>query len=135
MAKGDFITKSGMKISLEGDANEIAEIILQIERREKRMAERKLFFEDMLERKNRNRDAHNSSNASNKNLTEFLISFINEGFFDKPRKIKKIMKKLGEEGICPPSTTVHPVLSRLVAHNKLKRERSENGIWEYMKNG
>ena len=43
------------------------------------------------------------------------------------------MTKLADEGISAPSSTIHPLLSRLVTKKKLNRKKGDSGNWEYIK--
>lgn len=134
MTKAEFTTNGGMKIILDGSPREIAEILEEFERRGRREEERRKMAEEWSKRRReeRNKSVHSISERV-PSLTGIIISLVEKGFFDKSRIIKEIMAEIEKEGVSPPSSTVHPLLSRLVAHGKLKREKGETGVWEYKK--
>jgi hypothetical protein len=138
MTRANIETKNGMKITLEGEASDIAEIIEELQDREGRMEGRmeriKLFRKEReeklskVEREERNRLAHGETS-----FTGILRNLIDEGFFDKPRKFREVLERLRRIGIRPPSSTLHPLLSRLVATDKLIRKKGDDDLWEYVK--
>ncbi len=134
MTKAEFTTKGGMKVLLEGHSREIAEILEEFERRSLREDERRKMIEAWSKKREetRNHLVHRIDVAT-PNLTMLLTNLIKKGFFDQPKKISEVMRELEREGISPPSSTVHPLLARLVINSKLKRERNEGGFWEYKK--
>ena len=136
MVKANIETASGAKIVIEGSSEEVSDIIDDLQNREKRREERLEFIRRMRKRttkeyrEKRNAPVHKSRTS----ITDVLIKLIKEGFFDNPKRFREISNRLEREGIFIPSSTVHPVLSRLVAHGKLKREKGEEDFWEYAKN-
>lgn len=123
-----------MKILVEGSSTEVGELLDDIERRERRFDERQLFFERMKERRiKRFRERSTLIHGGEIKLTDVLESFIKNGFFDQGKGIREVMLKLAKEGISAPSSTVHPLLSRLVTKQSLKREKNQIGVWEYRK--
>src|SRR3989344_7192077 len=135
MVIANFTTKSGMKVTLEGNSEEISNIIDEFERRQKRIEDRRLFFGKMMETSNpKNHHVVTAKMARSKmGLTDFLLRFLNEGFFDSKKKIRDIMNRFEKEGINPPTSTVHPLLGRLVLKCKLNRTKNEEGVCEYSK--
>lgn len=135
MVIAKIITKSGMKISIEGSSEELAELLSDIERRERRFEERKEYLDRMRDRHMKRREERNTLVHGNKDLklTDVLEEFIKNDFFDKGRPIREIMMNLEREGISAPSSTIHPLLARLVTKKKLNRERGDSGNWEYKK--
>lgn len=133
MVIANFTTKSGMKVTLEGNSEEVSETISEFERKEKKTEERRIFFEQMMKKRDheRNNIAHETRRSTG--LTDYLVKFLEEGFFNQKRKIADVMKRFGEENIFPPTSTIHPLLGRLVLQEKLKREKNNDGIWEYFK--
>jgi hypothetical protein len=137
MVKAEFTTKSGMKVTLEGDASEISRVIDDFESKDKRLEERRLFLEKLREREftkrhERNKAVHNHVPSQVK-LTDVLMSFVKEGFFNEERRIGEVMARLEKDGIYPPTSTVHPLLARLVLKNKLKRNKGQDEVWKYIK--
>jgi hypothetical protein len=138
MTRANIETKNGMKITLEGEASDIAEIIEDLQDRERRTEERleriRLFRKEREERlsksdrEERNRLAHGQTS-----ITGILRNLINNGFFDEPKQFKEVARELRKIGIVIPSSTLHPLLSRLTATDNLKRQKGDNDLWEYVK--
>ncbi len=115
--KANIKTINGMKITIEGSPSEVSEVI-----------------EDLRDKKERNKEPlYCWENGERITITSVLIKFIKEGFFDKQKKFREISHHIEKANIFVPSTTLHPVLFRLVASGKLKRERGKNYLWEYAK--
>lgn len=134
MVIANFTTKSGMKVILEGESKEVADTIGEFETKEKKAEERRSFFGRMMEKGSGEHGVITKKMANHKlSLTNFLLKFIDEGFFNQKRRIGEVMKKFGDEEIYPPTSTIHPLLGRMVLKDKLKREKNEDGIWEYSK--
>ncbi len=127
-------TKSGMKISIEGSSKEVSDLIENIENREKRIDERMEFMKMMRERRKKRFSKRNILvHGGEIKLTDILEELIKKRFFDEPKKIREIMIKLQCEEIHAPSSTIHPLLSRLVAKGELLRKKGNEGVWEYKK--
>ena len=138
MVKANIETSSGLKISIEGASSDIIEIIEDLQHREKRREERvehmKLFRKrreeglSNIEKKERNELAHGETS-----VTDILRRLLVEGFFDKPKKFREVSHRLRDIGVRSPSSTLHPLLSRLVITDKLTRKKGEDDLWEYVK--
>ena len=134
MAKATIETKSGLKISIEGDSADITDIIENLQNREKRREERMEFFKKMREKDREMKEKRNSiAHGSHASITDILKKTIYEGFFDKPKIFREVVNNLERQGIKVPSSTLHPLLSRLVTMKKLNRKRREDNLWEYIK--
>ncbi len=135
MVKAIMNTENGTEIIIEGSKEEVSEIIEYVLTREKRRSERLEFIMKMRERREkelkekRNKFVHGTRTS----ITEVLTNLIKEGFFDKSKKFREVRNCLEKEGLIIPSSTVHPILSRLVIHGKLKRAKGEDDLWEYVK--
>ncbi len=115
MAKANIETKNGTKILVEGTSKEINEVISSIQRREQ-LIERKRVL-----RKSRPETA-----------TSTIIELKDSGFFNKPKTIADIKVALAEKGMIYPSSSLSPILLRLVKKRRLSRIK-KNKIWCYVK--
>ena len=52
-------------------------------------------------------------------VTDILTGFIKEGFFDEAKRIGQVTMKLQKEGFFIPTSTIHPLLGRLVLKEQL----------------
>ena len=134
MTKAIIETKSGLKISIDGNSSDITDIIEDLQSREKRREERMEMFRRMREREKEIREKRNSIvHGTSASITDLLKKTIKEGFFDKPKIFRDVIDHLEKQGIRVPSSTLHPLLSRLVVMSELKRNRREDNLWEYVK--
>ena len=123
MAKANIITKQGTKITVEGDAREVATIIGQLEG-------------DSLAPKHRQPKARaTSSSPSTKKAhkttpVNLVCSLIDGGFFRKPKDLGAVKTALEELGHFYPVTTLSPALLRLVRKRQLRRIK-EKKRWLY----
>jgi len=128
-------TVRGTEIRIEGAKEEVSEIIEYIFTKEKQRDERLEFIKKM--RRHREKDIkekrNNITHGTRTSITEVLTKFIREGFFDEPKKFREVSHKLSRIGLIIPSSTLHPLLSRLVITNKLTRKKDEDDLWEYVK--
>ena len=135
MVKANIETASGAKIMIEGPSSEVSEIIEDFRDRDERKKRRIQFREKMIERRKRFKEGKKGSVNGDVSVTSILINFVKEGFFNEPKKFRDVANRLEKAGIFIPSSTLHPLLFRLVAHGKLKRKRGDDDFWEYVKNG
>jgi len=66
-------------------------------------------------------------------LTKVIMDFIDEGFFDAPRKLSDIQSKLRDEGIKKPTTALMRPVLVLIRHKKLARTKPAKGQYLYTK--
>jgi hypothetical protein len=60
-----------------------------------------------------------------------IYALVEEGFFKEPRELSEIQKKLKDEGIVKPTTSLMPPLTRLVRKKILGRNKPPKGKYKY----
>ncbi len=120
MAKARITTKSGSKITIEGDPQEVAAIIRQVQGREMSVIGR------------RGEKAKQAKKAKQQRVTptNLVISLMDGGFFRKPKDLPALKVALEEMGHYYPITTLSPVLLRLVRKRQLRRVKDKKR-WLY----
>ena len=108
------VKTNGLKITAKGDLEEIKNLIISLKGMEEKREYKK-----------------NLARVTGISVTDELIKIIQKGFFNKPKTFRDISNNLEMKGIKVVSTTLHPVLSRLIVKNKLKRSKNKEGLWEY----
>jgi hypothetical protein len=61
-----------------------------------------------------------------------LVGMISRGFFNQPRELGAVKASLEEEGQFYPTTTLSPLMLRLVRRRELRRIK-EKGRWMYVR--
>ena len=119
MPKANIETKSGTKITIEGNSEEISDIVSVIQRRESGQP---------------TRSPTKTTTSKNKvtSLTDLIIEMREEGYFDKPQGLIEVKKILEEKGHIYPVTTLSGQLLKAVKKGVLRRLK-ENGVWVYVK--
>lgn len=67
-------------------------------------------------------------------LTAKVYELVGEGFFDEPKTISDLQKKLKDGMINKPTTSLMAPLKLLVGKKILERNKPEEGIYNYIKN-
>lgn len=116
MIKTNIKTKEGLKIIAEGSLEDIKNLIKYLNDAEEKIKSRK-----------------NLARVTGISITNELIKIIKKGFFNKPKTFKEISNYLITKKIEVASTTLHPVLARIILKGKLKRSKNDEGLWEYKK--
>ncbi len=122
MAKANITTKQGTKITVEGDAREVAAVISQLE-----------GGSQAQEYRQRKRASSSSSSIKREQKTtpvNLVSSLIDGGFFRKPKDLGAVKTALEELGHFYPVTTLSPALLRLVRKRQLRRIK-EKKRWLY----
>lgn len=133
MAKANIISGE-LKISVEGTSEEIKEILEGVGRIENRKNERMERMERMERwREYKNKRDHKKNNIIHRelNLTNILMKIAESDYFSEPKTAREVLFRLEHDGNHIPSTTLHPILARLVMKGILKREHNDSGIWAY----
>jgi hypothetical protein len=123
MPKAHITTASGTKITIEGDAAEVASVVNQIQSGHpvaKREGRRTRAVEEKRERKKQD------------SAKDHIVTLKEESFFDKPKKLAEVAKKLEESGHLYPVTTLSGVMLGLVQKRLLARVKRD-GMWMYGK--
>lgn len=116
MVKANIETKNGLKIVIEGTTEEITRVLSDIKRKEEDAALRKSI-----------REKKKKSSA-----TDFILKFKDESFFNKPKTLVDIKKKLAENGLIYPVSTLSGILIGLVKRRELGRIKVGK-VWGYVK--
>ncbi len=66
-------------------------------------------------------------------LTGEIYTLVKDGFFKDPKDISEIQKKLRDEGVVKPTTSLMPSLILLVRKKVLGRNKPQKGTYKYFK--
>lgn len=66
-------------------------------------------------------------------LTGNIYELLEEGFFNQPKTISDLQKKLKDRGIKKPTTALMPSLKRLIVKKVLDRSKPDKGLYQYFK--
>lgn len=75
--------------------------------------------------------ASRKSAVSFSGLTGEIHALVGEGFFKEPKELSEIQRKLKDEGISKPTTSLMPSLTRLVRKKILGRNKPPKGKYKY----
>ncbi len=75
----------------------------------------------------------NKNQRAFQGLTGKIHALVEEGFFDEPKIIAELQKKLRDEGTKKPTTSLMPSLLLLVQKKILKRNKLDKGPYKYYK--
>jgi hypothetical protein len=124
MPKAHITTAYGTKIIIEGDTAEVVAVVNQIQALHpppKRGGGRiSKANEEKRERKKQD------------SAKDHIVSLKEEGFFDKPKSLSEVAKKLEESGHLYPVTTLSGVVLGLVQKRLLARVKRDSK-WMYGK--
>src|ERR1700722_9607261 len=116
MPKAHITTANGMKIVIEGDTAEVAAVVNQIQAVHspaKRGRRTNLVGETKRDQKKR------------ESAKDHITLLKEEGFFDKPKSLSEVAKKLEESGHLYPVTTLSGIVLNLVQKRLLARVKRE----------
>lgn len=120
MARAQIITKTGTRITIEGDPQEVAAIVRQVQGVMPASAGRGRAAPGAVRRSARQRATP----------TNLIVSLIDGGFFRKAKDLGAVRIALAEMGHHYPVTTLSPVLLRFVRKRQLRRIKEKNR-WLY----
>jgi len=66
-------------------------------------------------------------------LTGKIYELIEEGFFNEPKTISDLQRKLKDRGIKKPTTSLMPSLKLLITKKVLDRNKPNKGLYNYFK--
>jgi len=66
-------------------------------------------------------------------LTGKIYELIKEGFFNEPKTISDLQRKLKDRGIKKPTTALMPSLKLLITKKVLDRNKPDKGLYNYFK--
>jgi len=122
MAKANIETSTGMKISVEGTADEIAAIVAHVKSGDKVIKSKR----PLVEKKQRR-----SENTSI-TLVSLILKLKESGFFNKPQKIAQVKEALAQQTHHYPLESISTALIRRVKKGELGRVK-DGKIWAYVK--
>ncbi|MDP3786078.1 MAG: hypothetical protein Q8R05_00760 [Candidatus Omnitrophota bacterium] len=76
-----------------------------------------------------------SAKESFSGLTKEIFDLVKEGYFEKPKTISEIQKKLRDEGTSKPTTSLMKPILLLVRKKILGRNKPEKGVYKYYQRG
>lgn len=120
MAKAQIITKTGTKITIEGNPQEVASIVRQVQGMGPGLASSPRAAPGAVRRAARQRTTP----------TNLIASLIDGGFFRKRKDLAAVRVALAEMGHHYPVTSLSPILLRLVRKRQLRRIKEKNR-WLY----
>ncbi len=120
MPKVTLTTQGGTKILIDGTASEVKELIARIEERQE------IDFSGSTKQKTRKQKGRKNT------ATGVILSFRESGYFNKPKNLLEIKASLAEQGMIYPTTTLSPLLLKLVRKRLLGRVK-EKKRWSYVK--
>ena len=134
-------TNSGVELKIESDRETVQEIVAEIHRRE---VQRARFREDFMKRRDRFLEHVKKNREESKNFDkkrsfiktrkDIILELMRTPFFDEPKQIGDIQKAMAERGYHYPTTSLSPLLIRLVRQGFLVRSRDEKD-WKYVRKG
>jgi hypothetical protein len=123
MPKAHIITTNGTKITIEGDASEVALMVNQIQT-EGSPSQRRGYKQTKTQEK---RERKKQDGAK-----DHIVTLKEESFFDRPKSLSEVAKKLEESGHLYPVTTLSGVMLGLVQKRLLNRVKRD-AVWMYGK--
>ena len=122
MAKASIETSSGLKIMVEGQAEEIASIIAHVKSGENTPKQQHMTSE----KKSRRSETQSTS------LVGLIQKLKENGFFDTPKKVKDVKDELAQQTHHYPLESISTALIRRVKNGELGRIK-EGKMWVYVK--
>jgi len=115
MAKAQIVTENGTKVTIEGDVDEVANLVRQFDRSASPTLPAAKVVRD----------------GAKAGPQDRVLSLATSGFFKRPQGLAAIRAALEEQGHFYPVTTLSPVLLRLVRSRNLRRIKAGN-VWSYV---
>lgn len=122
MARANIETSSGLKITIEGTAEEIASIVAHVKSEENTPQ----LQQTTPERKYRRSESAPTS------LVGLIQELKENGFFDTPKKVKDVKDALAQQTHHYPLESISTTLIRRVKQGELGRIKEEK-MWVYVK--
>lgn len=118
MAKAEYVTLTGTRVTIEGKPREVAEMLKHLNTSSSILP-----------------DAAPRSKVAKKRMlkatpTNLISSLIDGGFFRKPKDLATVKSTLEESGHYYPVTTLSPTMLRFVRGRQLRRIK-DNNKWLY----
>ena len=121
MPKANINLPNGTKIIIEGSVEDVAKIISLV--KEPRHQPKKT-------RKPKAKTERTKKKKEKKGPTFYILELKKRGFFKDKRMLEDVIKVLKTKGQIYPSTTISPIMLKLVRKEELKRLK-EQKKWKY----
>lgn len=122
MARANIETGSGLKITVEGTADEIASIVAHVKSGETTPKQSHISSEKKTRR----------SESSSTSLVGLIQELKENGFFNAPKKVQDVKDTLAQQTHHYPRESISTALIRRVKSGELGRIK-EGKIWVYVK--
>jgi hypothetical protein len=119
MPKATYSAPSGATVVVEGGQDEVASILRLLEANAQKTTQ-PIVVEPKAAKNGRSTPMG------------LLLGFIARGFFSKPKELGAVKLALEEEGHFYPTTTLSPLMLRLVRRRELRRIK-DKGHWLYVR--
>jgi len=121
--KATIKSKTGALITIEGSEQEVSNILAGFERTAA------VGHEKIVRSKERTRQKEEKKRLG---ASDLVISLKEDGFFEQPKNLGEISKKLEEQGYLYPTTTLSGIVLGLV-QKRILRRKQVGGKWAYGK--
>jgi hypothetical protein len=119
MAKVQIISRDGTKITIEGNATEVAALSAQLK------------FGISPRRLTQHQPINKRKSKLKATPINLIAELIDGGFFKKPKVLSAVKLALDEQGHFYPATSLSPALLRLVRNRHLRRIKDKKR-WLYV---
>jgi hypothetical protein len=127
MAKANLILPDGTKVTIDGTAEEVANLLSKFSQPQEGGGQKKVTG-----RKKKTAGRTGKGTAPSRKGPQTLIAeFVEEGYFKSKRTIADIQKKLEQGGHIYAQTSLSPPLLRLTRKKVLRRIKDKKG-WVYV---
>jgi len=117
MPSASITMPSGAKVVIEGSQSEVASLLAIFHGSERPQA--------------KSRSGTPASAAARTGPLELLLGLIGDGFFKTPKELSSVKAALEEQGHFYPTTTLSPLMLRLVRRKALRRIK-DGKRWTYV---
>jgi hypothetical protein len=117
MPTASITMPSGAKVVIEGNQLEVADLLAIFQRAELPQA--------------KSRPRAQPSAPARTGPVELLLGLIGDGFFKTPQDLSSVKRALEEQGHFYPTTTLSPLMLRLVRRKTLRRIKDQKR-WTYV---
>ncbi len=118
MAKAIYTTSSGLRVTLEGSTDEVAELV------------KKLAAETGGGPGHDHVGKKGDKATARRGVAGYVLALRESGYFRTPRKLGEVAEALSKDGHTVPVTVLAVALLRLVRSKELQRVK-EGGGWKY----
>ena len=131
MAKANLALPDGTKVTIEGNADEVAELLTRFSAASTTPRQAKEGARRSTGRPNDVRTGGKATKAKPSGPTDYIREMVDQHYFKTKRDIGAVRDKLEEGGHIYPVTSLSGPLLRLVKNKELRRIK-EGGVWKYV---